>query len=93
MNIKATKPAPAEVICEDCDKVIEPDDRVSCFDCASNEVYFAEAEARADERRGHAPASIQIREWAKRRHLMGQISREVRAELELCADDIECGHG
>jgi hypothetical protein len=97
VTIVATMPpvaaTPTEVTCEDCDEVIKPGARASCFACSGEAIVYAEEEARADERKAHEPAQKAIREWAHRRFLMGQITREVRAELELCADDIEVGHG
>jgi hypothetical protein len=82
-----------DVVCEDCSKVIAPGARASCLKCCRELIESAEDDARTEAAKEHTPAGKAIREWATRRHLLGQISAEVRAELELCAEDIECGHG
>lgn len=89
MTITATMPA--EVVCKDCSVVVKPGSRPSCFRCHTTAIRATEAEHRAAA--GRRMDSSALRKWATRRFLMGQISREVRAELELAADDIECGHG
>ena len=98
MTIKATfppapTPEPTEVKCEDCRKMINPGNSALCQKCVGDAIETAEFEAREEAEEENEPSAKQIREWAHRRFIMGQISREVREELELCATDIECGHG
>lgn len=80
-------------VCSECDKDIKLGDRMVCRDCetAGEEEAFENGAQEASEE--NDSAAQEIRDWAARRQLLGQISKEVRAELELCADDIEVGHG
>lgn len=89
MTIKAI---PATVVCEDCGKELAPGAKASCRKCAIEMVKNAVDEAEEPDC-DHKDPSEALREWAQRRFVMGQISREVRDELEQCAEDIECGHG
>jgi hypothetical protein len=89
--IKATPAEGIQVVqCEDCQKVIIPGKRVSCFDCTGKAIVAAEDMALREGAKDQKSAPKLIREWIARRFILGQISHEVRAELELCADDIEC---
>lgn len=76
-----------------CGKEILPGAVANCGPCTADAVDCAEAELEADHEGEKVSAAGELREWAARRHLMGQISAEVRAELEQCAEDIEVGHG
>lgn len=93
--IKATMPAlaPTGVTCEDCDKRIPFGAKVLCTVCLSHAIETAEHDAFEKAKQENEAEADHIREWAKRRHLMGQISHVVYVELDLCADDIEYGHG
>ena len=90
-----SKPIPAHLVavCTECDKDIALGERMICRDCetAAEECAFDEGRYQAENERENNPDLI--REWAQRRFVMGQISRELRDELELCAADIEVGHG
>lgn len=85
--IKATKPT--VVTCTDCGSEVHPAESATCASCFDNAVQEAVIE-QTEEPPAHGQV---IRDWAARRHLLGQISAEVRAGLEQCADDIEVGHG
>lgn len=85
--------AAAVVVCDSCDGEIAPGAVANCGTCTADAIGCAEAELEADHEGETVKAADEIREWAARRFLMGQISAAVRAELELCADDIEVGHG
>lgn len=95
MTVTATMPQPAPTVvkCEDCYKIINPGNSALCQECVGDAVETAEFEADQDARADIEPPAKQIHEWAHRRFLMGQISRQVRDELEQCAADIEVGHG
>jgi hypothetical protein len=94
VTAKATAPArEAEVICDECDKVIHADELAVCIGCSEAAASDAASEAEQETHEECHTDAGEIRKWAARRHLMGQISREVREQLELCADDIEVGHG
>lgn len=90
----AVTPAVAVLACDYCDVELRPTGHAVCLKCHRSAIQDAEFDARVEEaKEHHEPAGKTIREWAARRHLMGQISRDVRTELELCAEDIEVGHG
>lgn len=75
--------------CSGCDRDFNENETAYCQECA--DAYCAES---ASEAVAEKPSvTKELRDWVARRHLMGQISREVREQLELCADDIEAGHG
>lgn len=81
------------VTCTECGIVIGVGSLVVCVPChesGNNEAFDSGHEAAEDEQ---VAAPQLIREWAQRRFLMGQISRQAKEELGLCADDIEVGHG
>lgn len=85
---------PTQVTCEDCSKEIKPGARASCLRCVRTAISEAEEDAFAEgEEEGADKPAESIREWADRRFILGQISSQVRAELDLCADDIETNHG
>jgi hypothetical protein len=85
----AAIPTSTEVTCDDCGTELKPKMSATCGSCFA-EAVLAAADEVVEARPDHGEA---IRDWAARRFLLGQISKEVRAELELCAEDIEVGHG
>lgn len=89
----AAIPASTEVTCDSCDKEILPGAVANCGPCTADAIGCARAEVEADHEGEEVTAAKELRDWAARRFLLGQISKEVRAELELCAEDIEVGHG
>lgn len=93
MAIVATMPEVKVLACDDCDVELKPTAKAICFSCHRSAISEAAEDAFHEAKKEHDPAGKAIREWAARRQLLGQISKEVRAELELCADDIEVGHG
>lgn len=81
-----------QTMCSECGEDIKLGSFVFCRGCAlaaQEEAFNEGVEAEQHEQPG---AVKTIREWAQRRFVMGQISREVRDELEQCAADIEVGH-
>lgn len=79
------------------------EEAATCLDCAQaivEGVCDRCAEKRADEawenggdereREAESPAE-RVRNWARRRHLLGFLTAEARKDFELLAEDMECG--
>lgn len=79
--------------CSDCRKRFSDAENFYCQTCVNDAVTCAEAEAAADKEAEMETPAEGLREWAKRRHILGQITREVFVALEQCADDMEAHHG
>lgn len=85
--------ARGEPICDDCSAVLKPTSHAVCRKCHREAIRSAEYDAGQEAKEEAVAEGGCIREWAARRFAMGQISAAVRAELELCAEDVEVGHG
>lgn len=92
MSAVDASPAPA-VECDDCGKDLTTARAAhcdACFDAAVEHDVQEGLSAIEDDRPDIGEA---VRDWAANQLLLGRISRETKELFDLCADDIEVGHG
>jgi hypothetical protein len=93
VSSKAVAEVAPVILCETCDKPLTPRTGAHCDACFDHAVEHDVEIGLAEIEDNKPPIGQELREWAARRYLFGHISKEVRAELEQCAEDIEVGHG
>ena len=82
--------------CSVCRDYVATDEAIVCTDCHRSEVNAAEDSSFSEgytEAEREGPGWDAIRDWARRKKMMGEFDDKMVALFELCADDLEVGHG